>query len=67
MSILFSQRDDRWTNEWSPDDWEATTVEESDTIDLDCYGLTDDEIEAFNRIRKEIYTESWLEYVSDWD
>ncbi len=67
MSILFSQRDDRWTNEWNPDDWETTTVEESDTIDLDYYGLTDDEIEAFNRIRKEIYTESWLEYVSDWD
>lgn len=67
MSILFSQRDDRWTKEWNPDDWETTTVEESDTIDLDYYGLTDDEIEAFNRIRKEIYTESWLEYVSDWD
>lgn len=67
MSILFSQRDDRWTNEWNPDDWETTTVEESDTIDLDYYGLTDDEIEAFNRIRKEIYTESWLEYVSDWN
>lgn len=67
MSILFSQRDDRWTNEWNPDDWETTTVEESDTIDLDYYGLTDDEIEAFNRIRKELYTESWLEYVSDWD
>ena len=67
MSILFSQRDDRWTDGWNPDDWETITVEESGTIDLDFYGLTDDEIEAFNRIRKELYTESWLEYVSDWD
>ena len=67
MSILFSQRDDRWTDSWNPDDWETLTVEENDTIDLDFYGLTDDEIEAFNRIRKELYTESWLEYVSDWD
>lgn len=67
MSVLFSQRDDRWTDDWNPDDWETLTVEESDTIDLDFYGLTDDEIEAFNRIRKELYTESWLEYISDWD
>lgn len=67
MSILFSQRDDRWTDDWNPNDWEILTVEESETIDLDYYGLTDDEIEAFNRIRKELYTESWLEYVSDWD
>lgn len=67
MSILFSQRDDRWTDGWNPDDRGTLTVEESDTIDLDFYGLTDDEIEAFNRIRKELYTESWLEYVSDWD
>ena len=67
MSILFSQRDDRWTDGWNPDDWETLTVEENDTIDLDFYGLTDDEIEAFNRIRKELYTESWLEYISDWD
>lgn len=67
MSILFGQRDDRWTNDWNPDEWEILSIEESDTIDLDYYGLTDDEIRAFNNIRKVVYADEWLEYISGWD
>ena len=67
MSVLYSQRDYWWSNDWNPDEWDTLSVEESDTIDLDCYGLTDDEIQAFNNIRKVLYADEWLEYISDWD
>lgn len=51
------------------DDWydETISVEESDTIDYDYYGLTDDEIQAFNEMKKGIYYDTWIDYVQDWD
>lgn len=51
------------------DDWfdETESIQESETIDYDYYGLTDDEIYAFNELRKDIYYDIWLSYVQDWD
>ena len=60
---------DQWNRYWADlrfTSW-TETIEESDTIDLDYYGLTDDEVKAFNDINKDIYYENWLSYVEDWD
>ena len=66
MDLQYSQKNICWSNDWT-DDAETYSVTESDTIDLDYYGLTDDEIAAFNDIRKDIYYDTWLEYISGWD
>lgn len=56
------------TNSWlAENSWDTTVAEESDTIDLDYFGLTDDEIRAFDELYKDIYYEYWLDYVSGWD
>ena len=60
---------DQWNRYWADlrfTSWNET-IEESSTIDLDYYGLTDDEIQAFNDIRKDIYYDTWLSYIEDWD
>ena len=60
---------DQWNRYWADLRFTSWTesIEESDTIDLDYYGLTDDEVLAFNDINKDIYYDTWLSYVEDWD
>lgn len=52
---------------WDIWGFETETVEESETIDLDYYGLTDDEVAAFNEARRGIFYDTWLDYIQDWD
>lgn len=66
---------DLWNTQdnWAVGDWrlgaepDTETIAESDTIDLDYFGLTDDEIRAFDELYKDMYYEYWLDYVSGWD
>lgn len=67
MKIWYDQNNYFW-GDLSIDEWSTETyIEESDTIDLDCYGLTDDEIQAFNNLRKVMYYDTWIDYVDEWD
>ena len=67
MKIWYDQNNYFW-GDLSIDEWSTETyTEESDTIDLDCYGLTDDEIQAFNNLRKVMYYDTWIDYVDEWD
>lgn len=67
MKIWYDQNNYFW-GDLSIDEWSTETyIEESDTIDLDYYGLTDDEIQAFNNLRKVMYYDTWIDYVDEWD
>lgn len=67
MKIWYDQNNYFW-GDLSIDEWSTETyIEENDTIDLDCYGLTDDEIQAFNNLRKVMYYDTWIDYVDEWD
>ena len=67
MKIWYDQNN-YFCGDLSIDEWSTETyIEESDTIDLDYYGLTDDEIQAFNNLRKVMYYDTWIDYVDEWD